>query len=72
VSERVVKSIRRATLKQYSAKEKIRIVPDGLRGESSWQEAVGGRHGAGRDEVQRLTLLAGRDVSSHATAMRRR
>jgi len=32
-SERIVKDIRRATRKQYSAEEKIRIVLDGLRGE---------------------------------------
>jgi hypothetical protein len=32
-SERTVKDIRRATRKQYSAEEKIRIVLDGLRGE---------------------------------------
>jgi transposase len=32
-SERVVEDIRRATRKQYSAEEKIRIVLDGLRGE---------------------------------------
>ena len=32
-SEQVVKDIRRATRKQYSAEEKIRIVLDGLRGE---------------------------------------
>jgi transposase len=32
-SERVVKDIRRATRKQYSAEEKIRVVLDGLRGE---------------------------------------
>ena len=31
-SERIVKDIRRATRKQYSAEEKIRIVLDGLRG----------------------------------------
>jgi transposase len=37
-SERLVKSIRRATRKQYSAEEKIRIVLDGLRGESSVAE----------------------------------
>jgi transposase len=30
-----VKNIRRATRKHYSAEEKIRIVLDGLRGESS-------------------------------------
>ena len=37
-SERVVKNIRRATRKQYSAEEKIRIVLDGLRGECSIAE----------------------------------
>jgi transposase-like protein len=37
-SERLVKSIRRATRKQYSAEEKFRIVLDGLRGESSIAE----------------------------------
>ena len=36
-SERLVKSIRRATRKQYSAEEKIRIVLDGLRGEGRKQ-----------------------------------
>jgi len=34
-SERIVKDIRRATRKQYSAEEKIRVVLDGLRGEHS-------------------------------------
>ena len=33
LSERLVRDIRRATRKQYSAEEKIRIVLDGLRGE---------------------------------------
>ena len=37
-SERTVKDIRRATRKQYSAEEKIRIVLDGLRGEDSIAE----------------------------------
>ena len=37
-SEKVIKDIRRATRKQYSAEEKIRIVLDGLRGESSVAE----------------------------------
>jgi transposase len=37
-SERLVKNIRRATRKQYSSEEKIRIVLDGLRGESSIAE----------------------------------
>ena len=38
VRERIVKDIRRATRKQYSAEEKIRIVLDGLRGEHSIAE----------------------------------
>ena len=37
-SEKVVKDIRRATCKQYSAEEKIRIVLDGLRGEETIAE----------------------------------
>ena len=36
--ERVVKDIRRATRRQFSAEEKIRIVLDGLRGEDSIAE----------------------------------
>jgi len=34
-SEKTIKDIRRATRKQHSAEEKIRIVLDGLRGEES-------------------------------------
>jgi transposase len=34
-SERIVKDIRRATRKHYSAEDKIRIAPEGLRGEDS-------------------------------------
>jgi transposase len=37
-SERVIKNIRRATRKRYSAEEKIRVVLDGLRGEDSIAE----------------------------------
>src|SRR5208283_6015311 len=37
-SERFVKDIRRATRRQYSAEEKIRVVLDGLRGEHSVAE----------------------------------
>ena len=37
-SEELVRDIRRATRKQYSAEEKIRIVLDGLRGETSIAE----------------------------------
>jgi len=36
--EKVVKDIRRATRKQYSAEEKIRIVLDSLKGEDSIAE----------------------------------
>lgn len=36
--EKVVKGIRRATRKQYSAEEKIRIALDGLKGEDSIAE----------------------------------
>ena len=36
--EKVVKDIRRATRKQYSAEEKIRIVLDGLKGEDTIAE----------------------------------
>ena len=37
-SEKIVKEIKRATRKQYSSEEKIRIVLDGLRGEDSIAE----------------------------------
>ena len=37
-AEKVVKDIRRATRKQYTAEEKIRIVLEGLRGEDSIAE----------------------------------
>src|ERR1700741_3627410 len=37
-SERLVRDIRRATRKRYSAEEKIRIVLDGFRGEHSIAE----------------------------------
>ena len=37
-SEKTVKDIRRATRKQYSAEEKIRIVLEGLRGEDGIAE----------------------------------
>ena len=36
--ERVVEDIRRATRRQFSAEEKIRIILDGLRGEDSIAE----------------------------------
>ena len=39
-AEKVVKDIRRATRKQYSAEEKIRIVLEGLRGEDCRREGI--------------------------------
>jgi transposase-like protein len=36
--EKMVKEIKRATRKQYSSEEKIRIVLDGLRGEEILQQ----------------------------------
>src|SRR3981081_504477 len=52
-SERIVKDIRRATRKQYSAEEKIRIVLDGLRGEHSIAELCR-REGIRREPVLHL------------------
>jgi transposase len=43
-AEQHVKSIRRATRKQYSAEEKIRIVIEGLRGEHSIAELCRREH----------------------------
>ena len=51
-SERIVKDIRRATRKQYSAEEKIRIVLDGLRGEHSIAELCR-REGIGDADMAR-------------------
>ena len=54
-SERLVKTIRRATRKQYSAEEKIRIVLDGLRGKSrrssAHHERVSRRAERGRNDL---------------------
>ena len=46
-SEKIVKDIQRATRKQYSAEEKIRIVLDGLRGEDSIADYVAVSENAG-------------------------
>ena len=53
---KVVKDIRRATRKQYSAEEKIRIVLDGLRGEDSIGRAVPAR---GHQPEPLLSLVQG-------------
>ena len=52
-SEQLVKDIRRATRKQHSAEEKIRIVLDGLRGEYSIAELCR-REGDRREPVLQL------------------
>jgi transposase len=55
-SERLVKNIRRVTRKRHSAEEKIRIVLDGLRGESSIAELCrreGIAESRGRDQLGR-------------------
>jgi transposase len=45
-AEKVVKDIRRATRRQFSAEEKIRIVLEGLRGEESIVGLGANRHDA--------------------------
>jgi hypothetical protein len=52
-AEQVVKEIRRATRKHYSAEEKIRIVLEGLRGEDSIAELCR-REGLFRNSFPRL------------------
>ena len=51
-SERIVKNIRRATRKPHSSEEKIRIVLDGLRGESSIAELCR-REGQTQGKIER-------------------
>jgi transposase-like protein len=59
-SERLVKNIRRATRKRHSAEEKLRIVLDGLRGESSMAELCRregiGQQFAGHAEADAVAL----------------
>ena len=52
--EKIVKDIKRATRKQYSSEEKIRIVLDGLRGEDSIAELY--RREGIPDEVRRKVV----------------
>ena len=74
-AEKVVKDIRPATRKQYSAEEKIRIVLEGLRGEDSIAELCR-REGIARDLYYRWSkdfLEAGKkrlagDTARAATA----
>ena len=55
-SERLVKNIRRATRKRHSSEEKIRIVLDGLRGESSIAELCR------REGMPRASITPGQGV----------
>jgi ribosomal protein L31E len=57
-AEQVVKDIRRATRRQFSAEEKIRIVLEGLRGEESIAELCR------REGSSRTSIIAGRRISS--------
>ena len=52
----VLKDIRRATKRQFSAEEKIRIVLEGLRGEDSIAELCRREAGALKEVVADLTL----------------
>lgn len=62
--EKVVKDIRRATRKQYSAEEKIRIVLDGLKGEDSIADGKsGGRLG---NQFLMNILYSGRIIAHQA------
>ena len=62
-AEKVVRDIRRATRKQYSAEEKIRIVLSGLRGEDSIAE-LGRRDQCGKRR-RLICPLRGRDQDQH-------
>jgi transposase len=56
-AEQFVREIRRATRRQFSAEEKIRIVLSGLRGEDSIAELMPAR----RDRAESLLPLVGRN-----------
>jgi len=56
-AEQVVKDIRRATRRQFSAEAKIRIVLEGLRGEESIAELCR------REGSSRTSIIAGRRTS---------
>jgi len=65
-SEQLVKTIRRATRKRYSAEEKIRIVLDGLRGEDSIAELCR------REGIAQAPITAGRGSSWNLAEAARR
>ncbi len=60
----VVKDIRRATRRQFSAEEKIRIVLEGLRGEESIAELFGGGAEIGYNHEFANRLVVGVDAVS--------
>ena len=60
-AERIVKEIRRATRRQFSAEEKIRIVLSGLRGEDSIANFAAARGSS------RTSIIAGRRNFSRPT-----
>lgn len=62
-SERLVRDIRRATRRQYSAEEKIRIVLDGLRGEASIAELCR-REGIAESMYYRIPEITDEDKKS--------
>jgi hypothetical protein len=66
-SERIVKDIRRATRKQYSAEEKIRIVSDVAKTRNAIAIAEGERNGEGDfdaslESMRRLVQAVGSQV----------
>ena len=65
---RLVRNIRRATRKHHAAEEKIRIVLDGLRGETSYRRALPARRHR-REHV--LLLVEGVPGGRQAPARRR-
>ena len=71
-SERLVKNIRRATRKQYSAEEKIRVVLDGLRGEHSDRGALPARRNCRESLLQLGRRSSWKPASDGFRAIRRR
>ena len=71
-AEKVVKDIRRATRRQFSAEEKIRIVLEGLRGEESIAELCRLVKGSSRICIaagRKTSLRPGRSGSSAGEAL---
>lgn len=60
--EKIVKDIKRATRKQYSSEEKIRIVLDGLRGEAKAPSLMAS-HGIATLTIAEMLILVGDNPS---------